>query len=107
MQLQREIQALNLAILLLADNKKECAESSLPHGSELDRSFGVEFLSQPPSRDRTLNKSNQTCDPKTLLAGLRRKQLETLQVQRGIEALNLAILLLPDDKKKYPQSPHS
>src|SRR5229473_366516 len=98
MQVQREIEALNLAILLLADDKKECTASSLPHRAELGRSFGVKFLSQVPPRDRTLNKSNQTCDPKTLLAGLRRKQLEIMQVQREIEALNLAILLLADDK---------
>ena len=99
MQVQREIEALSLAIPLLADDKRECAESSLPHGSELDRSFGVKFLTQPP-RDRTLNKSNQTCDPKTLLAGLRRKKLEIMQVQREIEALNLAIPLLADDKRE-------
>jgi hypothetical protein len=109
MQVQREIEALNLAVLLLADDKRECAESSLPHGSELDRSFGVvQFLSQTPSRDRTLNKSNHSCDPKTLLAGLRRKQLEIMQVQREIEALNLAILLLADDKRECAESslPH-
>src|SRR5258708_3543145 len=70
-----------------------------------DDCFGVEFLSRLPSRHRTLNTSNQTCGPKTLLAGLRRKQLETLQVQREIEALNLAILLLADDKKECTESP--
>jgi hypothetical protein len=100
MQVQREIEALNLAIPLLADDKRERAESSLPHGSELKRSFGVEFLRQLPSRDRTLNKSNHSCDPKTLLAGLRRKKLEFMQVQREIEALNLAIPLLADDKRE-------
>jgi hypothetical protein len=105
MQVQREIEALNLVILLLADDKKECAESSLPHPPELDRSFGVEFLSRLPSRDRTLNKSNQTCDPKTVFAGLRRKQLEIMQVQREIEALNLAIPLLADDQKECAESP--
>ena len=70
-----------------------------------DDCFGVEFLSQLPSRHRTLNKSNQTCTPKTLLAGLRRKQLEITQVQREIEALNLAILLLADDQKESAESP--
>src|SRR3982074_3182902 len=30
-----------------------------------DDCFGVEFLSRLPSRYGTLNKSNQTCDPKT------------------------------------------
>jgi hypothetical protein len=108
MQVQREIEALNLAIPLLADDKRERAESSRPHGSELNRSLGLEFLSQQPSRDRTLNKSNQACDPKTLWAGLRRKQLEIIQVQREIEALNLAILLLSDDKRECAESslPH-
>ena len=98
-EVQREIEALSLAIPLLADDKKKCAESSLPHGSKLDRSIGVEFLRQP-SRDRTLNKSNQTCDPKTLLAGLRRKKFEIIEVQREIEALKLAIPLLADDKRE-------
>jgi Mg-chelatase subunit ChlI len=65
-----------------------------------DDCFGVEFLKQLPSRDKTLNKSNQTCDPKTLFAGLRRKKLEIMQVQREIEALNLAIPLLADDKRE-------
>jgi hypothetical protein len=105
MQVGREIEALNLAILLLADDKKGCAESSPPHHWELDKSFVVELLSRLPSRDRTLNESNQTCDPKTLLAGLRRKQLEITQVEREIEALNLAILLLADDKKECAESP--
>jgi PilZ domain len=86
LQVQREIEALNLAIPLLADDKRETAESSLPHRSEL-------------------KKSNQTCDPKTLWAGLRRKQLEILQVQREIEAVNLAILLLADDKRESAESP--
>jgi hypothetical protein len=100
MQVQREIEALSLAIPLLADDKREGAESSLPHGSKLDRRIGVECPRQLPSRDITLNKSNQTCDPKTLLAGLHRKKLEIMQVQREIEALNLAIPLLADDKKE-------
>ena len=65
-----------------------------------DDCFGVEFLKQLPSRDKTLNKSNRSCDPKTLFAGLRRKQLEIMQVQREIEALNLAIPLLADDKRE-------
>ena len=72
-----------------------------------DDCFGVEFLSQLPSRHRTLNKLSQTCDPKTLFAGLRRKQLEIMQVQKEIEALSLAILLLADDKKEISESPLS
>src|SRR4029077_8598961 len=82
-EVEREIEALSLAIPLLADDKRESAKSSLPHGSELHR-----------------RKSNQTCDPKTLFAGLRRKQLEIIEVEREIEALNLAIPLLADDKRE-------
>ena len=87
-----------------------------------DDCFGLEFLPQLSSGDRTLNQSTfvcnpagdgtpesqalarYSCHPKTLLAGLRRKQLEIKQVQREIEALNLAILLLADDEKKNPES---
>jgi hypothetical protein len=74
----------------------------------LDRSFVVELLSRLPSRDRTLNEWNQTCDPETLWAGLRRKQLEMIAVEREIEALNLACLLLADDKSERTESslPH-
>lgn len=104
-QVQREIEALNIVVPLLADDKKECAGSSEPHRWELDRGFVVELLSRLPSRDRILNESNQTLDPKTLTAGLRRKQLEIIRVQTEIEALNLAILLLADDKKEYAESP--
>jgi len=104
-QVQREIEALNLAIPLLADDKKECTGSSQPHHWELDRSFVVELLSRLPSRDGTLNEPNQTCAPKTLLAGLRRKRLEIIQVQTEIEALNLAILLLADDQKECAEAP--
>jgi hypothetical protein len=108
MQVEREIEALHLVILLLADDKNECTESSLPPRVELDRSFVVELLNRLPSRDRTLNQSNQTCDPETLWAGLRRKQVEITEVQREIEALNLAILLLADDKSERaePSLPH-
>ena len=87
-----------------------------------DDCFGLEFLPQLSSGDRTLNQSkfvcnpvgggtpdsralaSYPCNPETLLAGLRRKQLEIKQVQREIEALNLAILLLADDEKKNPES---
>ena len=101
-EVQREIEALNLAIPLLADDKRE--ESSRPHRVELDKSFVVELLSRLPSRDGTLNTSNPTCDPRTLWAGLRRKQLEIIEVQREIEALKLAIPLLADDKRECAES---
>ena len=41
-----------------------------------------------------------SCNPQTLYAGLRRKREELRQVQREIEALNMAILLLADDEKE-------
>ena len=70
-----------------------------------DDCFGLEFLPQLSSGDRTLNQSKfvcnpagggtpesqtlarHSCNPKTLLAGLRRKQLEIKQVQKEIAAL--------------------
>ena len=87
-----------------------------------DDCFGLEFLPELSSGDRTLNQSKfvcnlaeggtpesqalarHSCNPKTLLAGLRRKQLEIKQVQREIAALNLVILLLADDEKKNTES---
>ena len=87
-----------------------------------DDCFGLEFLPQLPTGDRTLNQSTSVCNlaggdtpesqesarhscsPKTLVAGLRRKLLEIEQVQREIDALNLSILLLADDEKKNPES---
>lgn len=87
-----------------------------------DDCFGVEFLPQLSPGDRTLNQSNfvcnptgggtpksqpserNSCNPETLFAGLRRKQLEIQQVQREIEALNLVIPLLADDQRKHSES---
>ena len=84
--------------------------------------FGLEFLPPLSSGDRTLNQSKfvcnpvgggtpesqelerHSCNPEALLAGLHRKQLEIKRVQREIEALNLAIVLLADDEKKNPDS---
>ena len=85
--------------------------------------FGLEFLPQLSSGDRTLNQSKffcnpaggggtpesqelarHSCNPQALLAGLRRKQAEIKRVQREIEALNLAIVLLAEDEKKNPES---
>jgi hypothetical protein len=80
--------------------------------------LGLEFVTQLPpdneARDRSrflpssvlggspeLRKSvRDSCNPQTLYAGLRRKQEELRQVQREIEALNMAILLLADDEKE-------
>lgn len=83
-----------------------------------DDCFGVEFLPQLNPGDRALNQSalvantvgsgtpksqvlaHRSCTPETLLASLRRKQVEMKQLEREIEALNLAILLLGEDEKK-------
>ena len=79
--------------------------------------LGLEFLTQLPpdtearDRSRLLPSSVQSgselrgsardsCNPQTLFAGLRRKQEECRQVQREIEALKMAILLLADDEEK-------
>ena len=79
--------------------------------------LGLEFLTQLPpdteAGDRSLLASSvlggspeirksvrDSCNPQTLYAGLRRKQEELRQVQREIEALNIAILLLADDEKE-------
>jgi hypothetical protein len=79
-------------------------------------SLGLEFLTQlPPDgeaivRSRFLSSSvlggspefrksaRDSCNPQTLYAGLRRKQEELKQVQREIEALHMAILLLTEDE---------
>jgi cell fate (sporulation/competence/biofilm development) regulator YlbF (YheA/YmcA/DUF963 family) len=80
--------------------------------------LGLEFLTQLPPDDEARNRSRflptsvlggspelrtsvrDSCNPQTLYAGLRRKQEEMRQVQREIEALNMAILLLADDEKE-------
>jgi hypothetical protein len=80
--------------------------------------LGLEFLTQlPPDteasvRSRILPSTvlggspelrqsvRDSCDPQTLYAGLRRKQEELRQVQREIEALHMAILLLADDEEE-------
>ncbi len=77
--------------------------------------LGLEFLTQLPpdneasDRSKCLRSSGldgspelrrsvgNSCNPQTLYAGLRRKQEELRQVQKEIEALNMAIPLLADD----------
>ncbi len=84
--------------------------------------LGLEFLNQLPpdseARDRSrflpssglcgspeLRKPvRDSCNPQTLYAGLYRKQEELRQVQREIEALNIAILLLADEEKEPSRS---
>ena len=85
--------------------------------------LGLEFLTQlPPDteasvRSRLLPSTvlggspesrksvRDSCNPQSLYAGLRRKQEELRQVQREIEALNMAILLLADDEKELSRLP--
>ena len=80
--------------------------------------LGLEFLTQlPPDseaivRSRLLPRAvldgspelrkcvSNSCNPQTLYAGLRRKREELRQVQREIEALHVAILLLSDDEEE-------
>jgi PilZ domain-containing protein len=80
--------------------------------------LGLEFLSQLPPDDRMLDQSTslpspvvvaspqlpESCNAQTLYARLRRKQKEQRQVQREIEALHMAILLLADDEKELSDS---
>jgi hypothetical protein len=66
--------------------------------------FGLEFVSQLPSGNQAPEQPRNSCNPKTVFASLRRKQIEIRQVQREIEALNLTILLLADDKKENPDT---
>jgi hypothetical protein len=83
--------------------------------------LGLEFLAQVP----LLNERNQSnplrssvlggspelrqsvrasCNPQTVCAALRRKQQELKHVQREIEALNMAILLLADDEDELSKA---
>lgn len=83
--------------------------------------LGLEFLTQLPPDDRAMDRSTfrpsqdlggsarlgesagDLCNLQTLYAGLRRKQQELRQVQREIEALHMAILLLADDEKELSE----
>jgi len=85
--------------------------------------LGLEFLTQLPPDDETRNASTapvstvrvtsvapvrspsvrkfaSVCSPQSLEEGLRRKQEERKQVQREIEALKMAILLLADNENE-------
>ena len=78
--------------------------------------LGLEFLTQLPPDDRATDHATFRLGPggfpelgesardlrnsETLNATLRRKQQELRQVQREIEALHMAILLLADDEKE-------
>ncbi len=80
--------------------------------------LGLEFLTQLPPDSEAIVRSNvlpssvfggspelrksmrESCNPQTLYAGLRRKQEELKKVQREIEALHVALLLLSDDEEE-------
>jgi hypothetical protein len=81
--------------------------------------LGLEFLTQLPPDNEAIDRSkflassvlggslesvHVSCSPQTLFAGLRRKQEELRQVQREIEALNMAILLLADDDREFSKA---
>jgi hypothetical protein len=84
--------------------------------------LGVEFLAHPPvpneARDRSkllrssvlggspeLRQSvRASCNPQTVYAALHRKQQQLRHVQREIEALNIAILLLADDEDELSKA---
>ena len=51
--------------------------------------------------------ARDSCNPQTLYAGLRRKQQELKQMQREIEALKIAILLLADDENELSSESHA
>jgi PilZ domain-containing protein len=79
-------------------------------------SLGLEFLTQLPPDSEAIVRSKPlpnsvfggspelrvrlSCNPQTLDAGLRRKREELRQVQREIEALHVAILLLSEDEEE-------
>jgi hypothetical protein len=127
-EISRSGMAVHSALVLKPGDKMQVQFQTNPSGvtavarNRKGDCCGLEFLPQRSLVDRTLNQStvvcNQAggatpesqalahclCNPKTVLAGLRRKQLEIKQVQMEIEALNLAILLLADnDENKNPE----
>jgi hypothetical protein len=79
--------------------------------------MGLEFLSQLPPDDETKEQTKslsdvvpgsalgprklrpESCTPTTLYSGLRRKREEQQRIQKEIQALKLAIILLRDDEK--------
>jgi hypothetical protein len=68
--------------------------------------LGLEFVSQlPPDTDAAAGQSQsgeiqrESCTPQSLHAGLRRKQEELKQLQKEIEVLSVAILLLAENEE--------
>ena len=70
---------------------------------EESRFFSSSVLGGPESRKSV----RASCNPQTLYTGLCRKQEELRQVQKEIEALNMAILLLVDEEKEPPRLPQA
>ena len=82
--------------------------------------LGLEFVTQlPPDNEagdrakllpsqvlgcsELLSSVRDSCNPQTLLEGLRRKHEELRKVQKEIEALKMAVVLLADDEKELPR----
>jgi PilZ domain len=90
--------------------------------NRIGQRLGLEFLTQLPpdneARDRSrflptpvLSRTPElpkyvldSGNPQTVYAGLRRKQEELKQLQREIDALNMAILLLADDEDEISRA---
>jgi PilZ domain len=71
--------------------------SQLPPDTEAGDESGVVSASLPQGSPEPLRSGRDCCNPQALFAGLRRKREELKQVQREIEALRLAIVLLLAD----------
>jgi hypothetical protein len=71
--------------------------SQLPPDTEAGDESGVVSASLPQGSPEPLGSGPDYCNPQALFAGLRRKREELKQVQREIEALRLAIVLLLAD----------
>jgi hypothetical protein len=71
--------------------------SQLPPDTEAGDQSGVMSASLPQGSPEPAGSGRDYCNPQALFAGLRRKREELKQVQREIEALRLAIVLLLAD----------
>lgn len=87
--------------------------TQLPPDSEAMEDADADVLLTDPVPDgspelpqSTLRQSTRaSCAPQTLYAGLQRKRQEMKQIQREIEALEIAIPLLADDERSSRLSP--
>jgi len=70
--------------------------SQLPPDNEAGDQSKLAAGSLPDGSPEPAKSARDCCSPQALFAGLRRKREELRQVQREIEALKLAIVLLAD-----------